>query len=88
MYLTITVGDGYKAPVIMQLPKDFDPNTKYPLLLYVYGGPGSQSVSQAWKVNWGDYLTSNYGIVYAIIDGRGTGFQSNEYQFEVNYVAQ
>ena len=28
-------------------------------------------------------MTSNYGIVYAIIDGRGTGFQSNDYKFEV-----
>ena len=49
----------------------------------MYGGPGSQLVNQAWNVGWGDYLTSNYGIVYATIDGRGTGYQSNEYKFEV-----
>ena len=58
-------------------------NGNYPLLVYVYGGPGSQSVDQKWKIGYEDYLTSNYGIVYAIIDGRGTGFQSNDYKFEV-----
>ena len=83
MDLTVTVGEDYEAPVVMSLPKDYDPNRKYPLLLYVYGGPGSQLVNQAWKVGWTDYLTSNYGVVYATIDGRGTGFQSNEYKFEV-----
>ena len=59
---------------------------KYPLLVYVYGGPGSQSVDQKWKIGYEDYLTSNYGIVYAIIDGRGTGFQSNDYMFEVRII--
>jgi len=28
----------------MMKPKDFDPNKKYPLLMYQYSGPGSQSV--------------------------------------------
>ena len=88
MDLTVTVGDGYEAPVVMKLPKDYDPNRKYPLLLYVYGGPGSQLVNQAWKVGWDDYLTSNYGVIYATIDGRGTGFQSNEYKFEVIFLLQ
>ena len=40
-------------------------------------------MSQRWSVDWADYLTSNYGIVYASIDGRGTGFQSNEFMFKV-----
>ena len=37
MDLTVTVGEDYEAPVVMSLPKDYDPNRKYPLLLYVYG---------------------------------------------------
>ena len=68
---------------MLKMPKNYDVNAKYPLLLYVYGGPGSQNVQQNWKIGYEDYLSSNYGIAYAIIDGRGTGFQSNEYMFEV-----
>merc|ERR1711963_264760 len=88
MDITLTVGgEGglaeYQAPVVMRLPRGYDPAKKYPLLLYVYGGPGSQNVDYKWGIGWADYLTSNYGIVYATIDGRGTGFKSNEYMFEV-----
>ena len=84
MNLKVTVGDkGFQAPVLLKLPKGYDANKKYPLLVYVYGGPESQNVDQRWKVGYEDFLTSNYGIVYAIIDGRGTGFSSNEYKFEV-----
>lgn len=84
MDLKVTVGTrGLEAPVMLKLPKGYDANKKYPLLVYVYGGPGSQNIDQRWKVGYEDFLTSNYGIAYAIIDGRGTGFQSNEYKFEV-----
>ncbi len=41
----------------------------------MYGGPQSQRVNHYWSVNWKDYLVTNYDIVYATIDGRGTGCQ-------------
>ena len=91
MDLKVTVGgddQGFQAPVLLKLPKGYDPvNDKYPLLVYVYGGPESQIVDQRWKLGYEDYLTSNYGVVYAMIDGRGTGFQSNEYKFEVTFLS-
>jgi hypothetical protein len=34
-------------------------------------------------VGWGDYLVTSRNIVYASIDGRGTGFQSDEFMFKV-----
>ena len=41
-------------------------------------------MTSAWYLSsWADYLVSNYGVVYAYIDGRGTGFHSNEMLFEV-----
>ena len=45
IHLTIKVGQ-YEAPAVLQLPKGYDKNAnaKYPLLIYVYGGPGSQFV--------------------------------------------
>jgi hypothetical protein len=35
----------------------------------------SQEVDQQWRVDWKDFLVTNYDVVYASIDGRGTGFQ-------------
>lgn len=44
---------------------------------------GSQQVTQRWAIEYEDYLGSNYDVVVARIDGRGTGFQSAEYAFQV-----
>merc|ERR1711892_1085506 len=74
---------GFQAPVKMLLPPDMDEETKYPLLVYVYGGPGSQMVSDSWSVGWGEYLVTSRKVIYASIDGRGTGFQSDEHLFQV-----
>lgn len=43
---TIPISDGFTAKVLMQLPPNMDRsgNTKYPLLVDVYGGPDSYSV--------------------------------------------
>ncbi len=52
-------------------------------------GPKSQSVNHYWSVSWKDYLVTNYDIVYAAIDGRGTGYQVTSFCFirpsEVNF---
>jgi len=82
-YLTVPVGDGFEAPVKMYIPPDFDPAAKYPMILYIYGGPGAQQVTARWTLGWESYLTSSKDIVYVLMDGRGTGFQSNEYKFQV-----
>uniref|UniRef100_A0A673CYV1 Dipeptidyl peptidase 4-like n=1 Tax=Sphaeramia orbicularis TaxID=375764 RepID=A0A673CYV1_9TELE len=62
----------------MMLPPDFKKTKKYPLLIDVYGGPCSQTVSYRFKLNWGTYLSSSYGIIYASFDGRGSGYQGDE----------
>ena len=83
-FLDVNVGtDGLFAPVRMFLPPNMDQSgaTKYPTLIDVYGGPDSQEVNFRWYVGWGDYLATNYGVIYISIDGRGTGYQSNEHSF-------
>jgi len=74
--LEIGVKDGFKAQVSMKLPPDFDAGSgkKYPMLVYVYGGPGSQLVNDRFRLDWGDYLASQRGIIYTSIDGRGSGY--------------
>jgi dipeptidyl-peptidase-4 len=63
-------------------PVDFDPNKKYPLLMYQYSGPGSQSVSNSW-LGGNDYwyqLLQSKGVIIACVDGRGTGFKGRDFK--------
>eukprot|EP00095_Tigriopus_kingsejongensis_P006635 maker-scaffold1179_size56971-snap-gene-0.18 protein:Tk06635 transcript:maker-scaffold1179_size56971-snap-gene-0.18-mRNA-1 annotation:"hypothetical protein DAPPUDRAFT_307138" len=85
LFLEVDVANGFKAPVRLLVPDGYDPEAvkQYPMIVHVYGGPDSQEVDYRWSVDWGDFLASNYGVVYASIDGRGTGGQSNEFLFEV-----
>ncbi|MCB9262656.1 MAG: S9 family peptidase [Flavobacteriales bacterium] len=64
-------------------PNDFDPNKKYPLLMFVYGGPGSQQVQDQWL--WSNYfyhqmLANQYGYIIACVDNRGTGARGAEFK--------
>lgn len=56
---------------------------KYPLLINVYGGPGSQQVDERFKVNWGYYLATNKNVIYGAIDGRGSGFKGDKILHEL-----
>lgn len=61
-------------------PADFDPNTRYPVLMFVYGGPGSQNVANNWSHNvWFDLL-SQKGYLVVCVDNRGTGFRGAEFK--------
>jgi len=55
------------------LPPNFDKNKKYPVLFYVYGEPGSQTVIDEWNRNyiWHQLLAQN-GYIIISIDNRGT----------------
>lgn len=56
-------------------PVGFDANKSYPLLMFVYGGPGSQMVKNTWYTSnkaWFQYLASK-GYYIACVDNRGTG---------------
>ena len=56
-------------------PTNFDENKKYPVMMFVYGGPGSKEVLDKWEGNdflWHQYLSQN-GIIIVSVDNRGTG---------------
>ena len=64
-----------EANVKLYYPPDFDANRKYPLIVYVYGGPGFQVVDEQWsQYEYQTYL-SGQGFIYALIDPKGSGFQ-------------
>ncbi|KAM8708772.1 hypothetical protein ACLKA7_015701 [Drosophila subpalustris] len=75
--LTVNIDGGFQAKVLLQLPPNLDTSgkTKYPMLVDVYGGPDSYSVTNKWMMDWGTYLTSNQSVIYAKIDGRGSGLR-------------
>ena len=62
------------------LPHNFDPGKKYPVLMYVYGGPGSQTVMNRWSANtWYQYLAQE-GFIIVSVDNRGTGSRGEEFK--------
>lgn len=68
-------------------PKNFDPNKKYPVFMYQYSGPGSQSVSNAWDGGNGIWfnMLAQKGYIIAVVDGRGTGYRGTDYK-KVTYL--
>lgn len=79
----ITVGEGVKLNTAVIKPRSFDPSKKYPLLMYLYGGPGSQQVANRWnsfRYFWWFQLLANEGYMVAIVDNRGTGGRGEEYK--------
>ena len=65
----------------MLKPSDFDPNKKYPLLFYNYGGPGSQQVFNRFGAvsMWHQLLAQN-GFIVVSVDNTGTGFRGEEFK--------
>ncbi|XP_069472422.1 prolyl endopeptidase FAP [Ambystoma mexicanum] len=61
----------------MTLPPNFKKSKKYPLLIYVYGGPSSQEVQHTFAIGWRTYLASSEDIIVASVDGRGTAYQGD-----------
>lgn len=49
----------------------------------MYGGPGSQMVSENFKIDYGKYLASGRDIIYAAIDGRGSGCQGDTHKYQL-----
>ena len=63
-------------------PLDFDENKKYPVILYVYGGPHSQMVTNSFQAQlrrWEMYMAQRGYIVF-VMDNRGTLNQGAEYE--------
>lgn len=48
-----------------------------------YGGPDSYQVAEKFGLGWGSYLSANKSIIYAMIDGRGSGLKGDKMLFEI-----
>lgn len=63
-------------------PADFDPNKKYPTIVYVYGGPHAQMVTGGWQNGargWDIYM-ANKGYIMFSLDNRGSDNRGLEFE--------
>ncbi len=74
-FFDFTTSEGVTLNGWMIRPLDFDETKQYPVLMYVYGGPGSQQVTDAWKGQnyWWFQMLVQKGFIVACVDNRGTG---------------
>jgi dipeptidyl-peptidase-4 len=73
-------GEDLNAFVIK--PINFDAAKKYPVLMYVYGGPGHQLAVNRWMGSnyfWFQHLAEK-GYMIVCTDGRGTGFKGEAFK--------
>ena len=80
-FSTINV-NGNDLNMWMIKPNDFDPSKEYPVFMFQYSGPGSQSVSNTF-FGTNDYwyqLLANEGCIIVTVDPRGTGYKGADFK--------
>jgi len=98
--ITALEAEGWKAPEVfvakgrdgktdmwglIQRPSNFDPNKKYPVIEYIYSGPGDQYVPKSFTP-WLYYLQNmaELGFIVVQVDAMTTSFRTREFE-EVCY---
>ncbi|MFC5570360.1 DPP IV N-terminal domain-containing protein [Lysobacter yangpyeongensis] len=73
---TLTAADGSTTLHYSLIkPAGFDPGKKYPVVVYVYGGPATQTVMRSWPGrgdHWFNQYLAQQGFVVFTLDNRGT----------------
>lgn len=81
-FFTFKTSEGVDLNGWMMRPADFDSTRRYPVLMYVYGGPNSQTVKNSWggyDYLWYQLLTQK-GYIVVSVDGRGTGARGEQFR--------
>ena len=62
-------------------PSNFDATKKYPIVEYIYAGPGSQYVPKSFRTFYWDMMNlAELGFVVVQVDGMGTSFRSRDFE--------
>ncbi len=81
-FIEVPTEDDILLNGFMIKPPDFNPDKRYPLLMFVYGGPGSQEAANTWgyfNYIWFEYMAQQ-GYIIAGVDNRGTGYRGQEFK--------
>jgi dipeptidyl-peptidase 4 len=81
-FATLKTSQGTELNYWILKPADFDPNKKYPVFMYVYGGPGANTVKDSWGGNdyfWHQMLAQK-GYIVISVDNRGTGGRGKDFK--------
>ncbi len=83
---TLTTADGVSLNGWMVKPADFDASKRYPVIMYQYGGPGSQQVTDSWNIGMCgqgavlEHYLAQQGYIVVCVDNRGTGGRGAEFE--------
>lgn len=81
-FFSFTTSENVKLNAWKMKPAKLEAGKKYPVLMYVYGGPGSQTVENTWGgINnvWFQMLVQQ-GFIVVSVDNRGTGGRGEEFK--------
>ena len=85
-FFSFTPSHGTSLNGWMIKPENFDPTRKYPVMLMVYGGPGHNTVHDAWDEYWGrdrhiwQLMLAQQGYIVVSVDNRGTGNRGRDFK--------
>ncbi|MFV0345526.1 MAG: DPP IV N-terminal domain-containing protein [Bacteroidales bacterium] len=67
-------------------PFDFDENKKYPVIIYVYGGPHAQMITRGYRnsVRRWQYYMANQGYILFTVDSRGSANRGADFETAIH----
>jgi len=77
-FITIN-SDGNQLNAYIVKPVDFKASNRYPVIMWLYNGPGSQEVLNRWSIDW-QQAAADEGFIVVCADGRGTGGRGRAFQ--------
>ena len=85
-FVDLTSNSGEKLHGRIIKPSNFDSSKKYPVLVYVYGGPHAQLVTNSWLGGaslWMHWMT-NQGYIVFTVDGRGSANRGFAFESQIH----
>lgn len=80
-FVTLKAADGSPLYARLVKPPNFNPHQKYPVVVYVYGGPGFQIVRNRWGVtSWMDQLLADHGYLIWSMDNHGSSGRGHAFE--------
>lgn len=83
---TLAADDGTELYYRLFKPTDFDPNKKYPVVVYLYNGPHAQLITNSWNGganHWYHYMAQK-GYAVFTIDGRGSANRGFKFESAIH----